>query len=222
VHEDYGVGRYTGLTTMDAGGMTADFLVLEYAEGDKLYVPVQALERISRYTGAPAESAPLHKLGGEQWTKARARAAAKIRDAAAELLDVYARRAAREGHAFPVDDQQVRAFESGFPFEETVDQLQAIQAVIDDLRSGKPMDRVSAATSLGRPKWRCVRRSLPWGGKAGRSAGADLLSDGLASGARWTSSSAPTACCSRASSSRISGSSSSTRNTASACATRSD
>ncbi|MEY2919212.1 MAG: transcription-repair coupling factor, partial [Pseudomonadota bacterium] len=142
VHEDYGVGRYTGLTTMDAGGMTAEFLVLEYAEGDKLYVPVQALERISRYTGAPAESAPLHKLGGDQWTKARARAAAKIRDAAAELLDVYARRAAREGHAFKVDDQQVRAFESGFPFEETVDQLNAIQAVIEDLRSGKPMDRV--------------------------------------------------------------------------------
>ncbi len=142
VHEDYGVGRYTGLTTMDAGGMTAEFLVLEYAEGDKLYVPVQALERISRYTGAPAESAPLHKLGGEQWSKARARAAAKIRDAAAELLDVYARRAAREGHAFPVDDQQVRAFESGFPFEETVDQLSAIRAVIEDLRSGKPMDRV--------------------------------------------------------------------------------
>ena len=142
MHEDYGVGRYTGMTTMEAGGMTAEFLVLEYAEGDKLYVPVQALERISRYTGAPAESAPLHKLGGDQWTKARARAAAKIRDAAAELLDVYARRAAREGHAFKVDDQQVRAFESGFPFEETVDQLNAIQAVIEDLRSGKPMDRV--------------------------------------------------------------------------------
>ncbi len=142
VHEDYGVGRYTGLMTMDAGGMTAEFLVLEYAGGDKLYVPVQALERISRYTGAPAESAPLHKLGGDQWSKARARAAAKIRDAAAELLDVYARRAARQGHAFTVDDQQVRAFEAGFPFEETVDQMNAIEAVIEDLRSGKPMDRV--------------------------------------------------------------------------------
>ncbi len=142
VHEDYGIGRYTGLTTMDAGGMTAEFLVLEYAGGDKLYVPVQALERISRYTGAPAETAPLHKLGGDQWSKARARAAAKIRDAAAELLDVYARRAAREGHAFRVDDQQLRAFEAAFPFEETVDQLTAIQAVVDDLRSGKPMDRV--------------------------------------------------------------------------------
>ncbi|HEX9206599.1 MAG TPA: transcription-repair coupling factor [Steroidobacteraceae bacterium] len=142
VHEDYGVGRYTGLTTMDAGGMTAEFLVLEYAGGDKLYVPVQALERISRYTGAPTESAPLHKLGGDQWSKARARAAAKIRDAAAELLDVYARRAARQGHAFHVDDQQLRAFEAGFPFEETVDQLTAINAVVDDLRSAKPMDRV--------------------------------------------------------------------------------
>ena len=97
VHEDYGVGRYLGLTTMDAGGMPAEFLVLEYADGDKLYVPVQALERISRYTGAPAETAPLHKLGGDQWSKARARAAAQIRDAAAELLDVYARRAARAG-----------------------------------------------------------------------------------------------------------------------------
>jgi transcription-repair coupling factor (superfamily II helicase) len=142
VHEDYGVGRYTGLTTMDAGGMVAEFLVLEYAGGDKLYVPVQALERISRYTGAPAETAPLHKLGSEQWSKARARAAARIRDAAAELLDVYARRAARQGHAFGVDEQQLRTFEAGFPFEETVDQLGAIEAVVADLRSGRPMDRV--------------------------------------------------------------------------------
>jgi transcription-repair coupling factor (superfamily II helicase) len=142
VHEDHGVGRYTGLTTMEAGGMTAEFLVLEYAGGDKLYVPVQALERISRYTGAPAESAPLHRLGGEQWSKARAKAAARIRDAAAELLDVYARRAAREGHSFTVDEAQLRAFEAGFPFEETVDQLTAVQAVVDDLRSAKPMDRV--------------------------------------------------------------------------------
>jgi transcription-repair coupling factor (superfamily II helicase) len=142
VHEDYGVGRYTGLTTMDAGGTTSEFLVLEYAGGDKLYVPVQALERISRYTGAPADSAPLHKLGGDQWSKARSRAAARIRDAAAELLDVYARRAARQGHAFGIDEQQLRSFEAGFPFEETVDQLHAINAVIDDLRSTKPMDRV--------------------------------------------------------------------------------
>ena len=142
VHEDYGVGRYLGLTTMDAGGMPAEFLVLEYADGDKLYVPVQALERISRYTGAPAETAPLHKLGGEQWSKARAKAAAKIRDAAAELLDVYSRRATRPGHAFALDEQQLHAFEAGFPFEETADQAAAIQQVVDDLRSPRPMDRV--------------------------------------------------------------------------------
>jgi transcription-repair coupling factor (superfamily II helicase) len=142
VHEDYGVGRYLGLTTMDAGGILAEFLVLEYAGGDKLYVPVQALERISRYTGAPPESAPLHKLGSDQWSKARGRAAARIRDAAAELLDVYSRRAAREGHAFTVDEAQVRAFAAGFPFEETADQAAAIAQVEEDLRSVKPMDRV--------------------------------------------------------------------------------
>jgi len=142
VHEDYGVGRYLGLTTMEAGGMPAEFLVLEYAEGDKLYVPVQALERISRYTGAPAETAPLHKLGSEQWSKARARAAARIRDAAAELLDVYSRRATRPGHAFAVDEPQLHAFEAGFPFEETADQAAAIEQVLDDLRSPRPMDRV--------------------------------------------------------------------------------
>jgi len=142
VHEDYGVGRYLGLTTMDAGGMPAEFLALEYADGDKLYVPVQSLERVSRYTGAPAETAPLHKLGGDQWSKARAKAAVRIRDAAAELLDVYSRRATRPGHAFPVDEQQLHAFEAGFPFEETADQAAAIQQVIDDLRSPRPMDRV--------------------------------------------------------------------------------
>ena len=142
VHEDYGVGRYRGLTTMDTGGMTAEFLVLEYADGDRLYVPVQALERVSRYTGAPAETAPLHRLGGDQWHKARQRAAARIHDAAAELLDVYSRRATRPGFEFPVDEQQLKVFEQGFPFEETADQLAAIRQVIDDLQSPRPMDRV--------------------------------------------------------------------------------
>jgi transcription-repair coupling factor (superfamily II helicase) len=142
VHEDYGVGRYRGLTTMETGGMTAEFLVLEYADGDRLYVPVQALERVSRYTGAPAETAPLHRLGGDQWQKARQRAAARIHDAAAELLDVYSRRATRPGFEFPVDEQQLKAFEQGFPFEETADQLATIRQVIDDLQSPRPMDRV--------------------------------------------------------------------------------
>jgi transcription-repair coupling factor (superfamily II helicase) len=97
VHESYGVGRYVGCKTMDVAGYTGEFLVLEYADGDKLYVPVQALHLVSRYTGAPAETAPLHKLGGEQWQKARRKAAQRIRDVAAELLDLYSRRAAREG-----------------------------------------------------------------------------------------------------------------------------
>jgi transcription-repair coupling factor (superfamily II helicase) len=142
VHEDYGVGRYRGLTTMETGGLTAEFLVLEYADGDRLYVPVQALERVSRYTGAPADTAPLHRLGGDQWQKARQRAAARIHDAAVELLDVYSRRATRPGFAFPVDEPQLKAFEQAFPFEETADQLAAIRQVVDDLRSPRPMDRV--------------------------------------------------------------------------------
>jgi transcription-repair coupling factor (superfamily II helicase) len=142
VHEDYGIGRYRGLVTMDVAGMTAEFLLLEYAGDDKLYVPVQSLERVSRYTGAPAESAPLHKLGGDQWQKARQRAAAKIRDAAAELLDLYARRAARPGHAFAIDEQALQAFASGFPFEETADQAAAIAQVVTDLQAPRPMDRV--------------------------------------------------------------------------------
>jgi len=142
VHEDYGVGRYRGMTTMEVGGTTGEFLVLEYAEGDKIYVPVAALDRVSRYTGAPPESAPLHKLGSEAWSKARARAAQRIRDAAAELLDVYSRRAARPGTALLVDEAQLRAFEAGFPFEETADQATAIEQVIADLGAPKPMDRV--------------------------------------------------------------------------------
>ena len=95
VHETYGVGRYVGLQTMDIAGYTGEFLVLDYADGDKLYVPVQSLHLVSRYTGAPAETAPLHKLGGDQWQKARRKAAQRIRDVAAELLDLYSRRAAR-------------------------------------------------------------------------------------------------------------------------------
>jgi transcription-repair coupling factor (superfamily II helicase) len=142
VHETYGVGRYVGLQTMDIAGYTGEFLVLEYADGDKLYVPVQALHLVSRYTGAPAESAPLHKLGGDQWQKARRKAAQRIRDVAAELLDLYSRRAARQGTAMSADEADYRAFEAGFPFEETADQAAAIDQVLIDMKSGKPMDRV--------------------------------------------------------------------------------
>jgi transcription-repair coupling factor (superfamily II helicase) len=142
VHEEYGVGRFVGLTTLDVGGLTSEFLVLEYAEGDKLYVPVAALDLVSRYTGAPAETAPLHKLGGDAWDKARKRAAQKIRDTAAELLDLYSRRAARQGEQLAANEDDIRAFEAAFKFEETPDQAQAISAVIEDLGSGRPMDRV--------------------------------------------------------------------------------
>ncbi|HWJ35500.1 MAG TPA: transcription-repair coupling factor [Steroidobacteraceae bacterium] len=142
VHESYGVGRYVGLQTMDVAGYTGEFLVIEYADNDKLYVPVQALHLVSRYTGAPAETAPLHKLGGEQWQKARRKAAQRIRDVAAELLDLYSRRAAREGTRMASGDAEYRAFQAGFRFEETADQASAIEQVLSDLKSDKPMDRV--------------------------------------------------------------------------------
>ncbi len=142
VHAEYGVGRYRGLTTLEAGGSLAEFLQLEYADGDKLYVPVHALDRVSRYTGGSPENAPLHRLGSDQWAKARKRAIRRIRDVAAELLDVYARRAARPGHRFRWPEQDYRAFEAGFPFELTADQERTIDEVLDDLAADKPMDRI--------------------------------------------------------------------------------
>ncbi|HEY3486837.1 MAG TPA: transcription-repair coupling factor, partial [Gammaproteobacteria bacterium] len=142
VHEQHGVGRYQGLQTLEIGGITTEFLALEYADGDKLFVPVAALDLISRYTGASPEHAPLHKLGGEQWQRIRRKAANRIRDVAAELLDMYARRAARQGHAFMPDANQMSAFSAQFPFEETPDQQSAIESVIRDMTSGNPMDRV--------------------------------------------------------------------------------
>jgi transcription-repair coupling factor (superfamily II helicase) len=142
VHAEYGVGRYLGLTTLEAGGIEGEFLQLEYADKDKLYVPVHALELISRYTGASPEKAPLHRLGSDQWAKAKKRAAQRARDVAAELLDVYARRAARPGHSFSWPEADYRAFESGFPFEPTEDQASTIDDVLADLNSDQPMDRV--------------------------------------------------------------------------------
>jgi len=142
VHAEYGVGRYLGLTTLEAGGIVAEFLELEYADGDKLYVPVHALEMISRYTGASANNAPLHRLGSDQWAKARKRAIRKIRDVAAELLDVYARRATRPGHSFSWPEADYRAFESDFPFDATEDQARTIDEVLGDLASNQPMDRI--------------------------------------------------------------------------------
>ncbi len=142
VHEDHGVGRYLGLQTLEIDDRPAEFLVLQYAGDDKLYVPVSYLHLISRYTGSDPDHAPLHRLGSQQWEKARRKAAEKVRDVAAELLDLYARRLAREGHAMDLDEKLYAEFASGFPFEETADQQAAIDAVIADLRSGQPMDRV--------------------------------------------------------------------------------
>ena len=142
VHEEYGVGRYVGLQVMEVGGQSGEFLVLEYQGGDRLYVPVHSLHLISRYSGAAPESAPLHKLGTDQWSKARRRAAEKVRDVAAELLDLYAQRKARRGQRLPSRDLEYQAFANAFPFEETADQAEAITKVIADLDAEQPMDRI--------------------------------------------------------------------------------
>ena len=142
VHEQHGIGRYQGLVNLDVGDGANEFLLLEYEGGDKLYVPVSQLGVIGRYSGAQPEEAPLHKLGSGQWDKAKARAARQVRDTAAELLAIYAKRAARHGHSFGVKQHDLEAFADGFGFEETVDQAAAIEAVVTDMASGKPMDRL--------------------------------------------------------------------------------
>lgn len=142
VHLDHGVGRYGGLVTLDTGGIKAEYLLLNYANESKLYVPVTSLHLISRYVGGSDESAPLHKLGNEAWAKSRQKAAEKIRDVAAELLDVYAQREAKKGFAFKYDREEFQQFAATFPFEETYDQEMAINAVISDMCQPKAMDRL--------------------------------------------------------------------------------
>ncbi len=142
VHASHGIGRYHGLLNIDLGEGPSEFLHLEYADKATLYVPVSQLALISRYTGVSAEEAPLHKLGSGQWEKARRKAAEQVRDAAAELLNLYARRAARDGHAHRFSPHDYEAFATSFGFEETPDQRAAIHAVIQDLVSPKPMDRL--------------------------------------------------------------------------------
>jgi transcription-repair coupling factor (superfamily II helicase) len=142
VHEQHGIGRYQGLVTMDVGDGATEFLLLEYEGSDKLYVPVSQLGVIGRYSGTQPEEAPLHKLGSGQWDKAKARAAKQVRDTAAELLALYAKRAARLGYSFSVKQNDLEAFADGFGFEETADQAAAIEAVVTDMAAGKPMDRL--------------------------------------------------------------------------------
>ncbi|VTP61715.1 Transcription-repair-coupling factor [Serratia rubidaea] len=142
VHLEHGVGRYVGLTTLEAGGIKAEYLILSYAGEDKLYVPVSSLHLISRYAGGADENAPLHKLGGDAWSRARQKAAEKVRDVAAELLDIYAQRAAKAGFAFKHDREQYQLFCQSFPFETTPDQEQAINAVLSDMCQPLAMDRL--------------------------------------------------------------------------------
>lgn len=142
VHLDHGIGRYRGLETLEVDGQVQEFLMLQYAEGSKLYVPVSNLHLISRYSGADVDYAPLHKLGNDRWAKTKRKAAEKIRDTAAELLDIYARREAQKGFGFDFDDIEYQQFASNFGFEETDDQASVIENVIKDMRKKQPMDRL--------------------------------------------------------------------------------
>ena len=142
VHLEHGVGRYAGMTTLEAGGITAEYLILTYANDAKLYVPVSSLHLISRYAGGADDSAPLHKLGSDAWSRARQKAAEKVRDVAAELLDIYSQRAAKTGFAFKHDREQYQLFCDSFPFETTPDQAQAINAVLSDMCQPLAMDRL--------------------------------------------------------------------------------
>ncbi|EKT63989.1 transcription-repair coupling factor [Providencia burhodogranariea] len=142
VHIEHGVGRYQGLTTLEAGGIQAEYLILSYAGNDKLYVPVSSLHLISRYSGGADENAPLHRLGSDSWGRARQKAAEKVRDVAAELLDIYALRAAKPGFKFKHDKEQYQEFCQGFPYETTPDQEVAINAVLSDMCQPIAMDRL--------------------------------------------------------------------------------
>ncbi|MDX1625609.1 MAG: transcription-repair coupling factor [Wenzhouxiangellaceae bacterium] len=142
VHLEHGIGRYLGLEVLDVGDTTGEYLSLEYADGDKLYVPVTDLHLVSRYTGADPEAVALNALGSERWKKTRRKAAEKVRDVAAELLNVQARRAARQGRGYDFDRGLYARFAAGFEYEETDDQQTAIDAVLADLAAKRPMDRV--------------------------------------------------------------------------------
>ncbi|MEZ5462230.1 transcription-repair coupling factor [Dokdonella sp.] len=170
VHVDHGVGRYQGLLKLDVGGADGEFLAIEYAKGDKLYVPVSQLHLVSRYSGTSPELAPLHSLGGEAWERAKRRAAEKVRDVAAELLAIYAQREARPGTALAIDRLMYDQFASAFPFEETPDQLQAIEAVIGDLARARPMDRVVCG-DVGFGKTEVALRAAFVAAVAGRQVG---------------------------------------------------
>ncbi len=142
VHYEHGVGRFLGLQTLDAGGVSTEYLCIEYAKQSKLYVPVSSLHLISRYSGAEPEHAPLHHLGNDTWSKAKQKAAEKVRDVAAQLLDIYAKRAAKPGYAYPINWEDYQSFADSFAYRETPDQEQAINAVLQDMGGKNAMDRL--------------------------------------------------------------------------------
>lgn len=142
VHIQFGVGRYQGLQYITSSNIASEFLVLAYANDDKIYVPVTSLHLINRYTGSDSEHAPLHKLGTDQWQKEKKKAAEKVHDVAIELLDLYAKREAQPGHKYEVNQTEYTKFASAFPFTETTDQLQAINQIINDMQAPRPMDRL--------------------------------------------------------------------------------
>lgn len=142
VHLQFGVGRYQGLEYIESQGLANEFLVLVYAGDDKIYVPVTSMHMISRYTGADNEHAPLHKLGTDRWQKEKKKAAEKVNDAAIELLEIYAKREAQPGHVYHLQQDEYQRFMLGFPFTETLDQLQAVEQIIEDMQSSRPMDRL--------------------------------------------------------------------------------
>ncbi len=142
VHEDHGVGRYRGLETLTVDGDANEFATIEYQGGDKVYIPVLSLDKVSRYVGGGPETAPLHKMGSDAWVKLTKKAKEKAYDVAAELLEIQALRMARVGHSFPPADHSYDAFAAGFGFEETPDQQQVINDVINDMTASKPMDRL--------------------------------------------------------------------------------
>ncbi|MES0874427.1 transcription-repair coupling factor [Sinimarinibacterium thermocellulolyticum] len=167
VHVEHGVGRYLGLQKLDAGGVETEYLVLQYANDDKLYVPVASLNLVHRYTGGEAETAPLHGLGSDRWAKAQARAREKAHDVAAELLQIQARRMAKQGAAIRVSEADYRRFCAGFPFAPTPDQQAAIDAVLADLAAERPMDRVVCG-DVGFGKTEVALRAAFVAARAGR------------------------------------------------------
>ena len=142
VHEDHGIARFAGFETKTVGGVTRDYLELEYRDGDRVFVPSDQLHKISRYVGADAGNPPLSKLGGKQWEQMKLRARRAAQALAGELINLYAERKRRAGHAFPQDGEWQIEFEHAFPYRETPDQLDAIEAVKADMEEARPMDRL--------------------------------------------------------------------------------